>query len=119
MRNIASENAQEIVHIVCTIQCKTMLQKEQVIMTYSFVCPLPCNHIIQVDAENDHDAALELIAAGALRCRNAEYQCFCEKAPNDILPMSEEQIKQIVRTCMREEQDRQSLSQGILAPLYR
>ena len=73
-------------------------------MTYSFSCPIPCNHDILIDAENDNDATIRFIMEGAFRCRNAKYHCHCEKAQHRFPPMSEEQLKKIVKTCLREEE---------------
>ncbi|HLA28657.1 MAG TPA: hypothetical protein VJZ49_12265 [Syntrophales bacterium] len=87
-------------------------------MTFSFVCPVPCSHEIRVYAENDDDALIELMVAGALRCRNTKYRCHCEKAQRDMPPISEEKLKQIVKTCMREEDEKQEGYNGILASLY-
>lgn len=69
-------------------------------MTHSFVCPIPCNHEIRVSAKNDDHAVIDLIEAGALRCRNIKYRCRCEKAQHDMSPISEQELKQIVRICM-------------------
>lgn len=87
-------------------------------MTYSFVCPIPCNNEIRVYSENGDDAAIELITAGALRCRNTKYRCHCEKAQRDMSPISEEKLKQIVRICMWEESEKQEGHNGILVSLY-
>lgn len=87
-------------------------------MTYSFVCPIPCNHEIRVYAENEDDAAMELIRAGALRCRNASYRCRCEKIKHDMSPIPGENLKRIVRTCIREEREEQEDCNGIPASLH-
>ena len=39
-------------------------------MTYSFACPVPCDHEIKVHAKNNDDAVNAIIRAGAIRCRN-------------------------------------------------
>ena len=70
-------------------------------MTYSFLCPTPCNHEILVDAENDATAVMKLMKAGALRCRNAKYQCRCEQSQYSLSPIPDEKLKRIVRMCMR------------------
>lgn len=87
-------------------------------MTYSFECPFPCNYEIRVDAINNEDAVIKLITAGAIRCRNIKYRCHCEKAQHDMLPISDEKLKQIVRTCMRGEHEKQEDYNGILASLH-
>jgi len=71
-------------------------------MIYSFLCPMPCNHEILIDAENDHDATTKLMLAGALRCRNAKYRCHCEKSKHYTSPMSEADLKRTIRMCMCE-----------------
>ena len=87
-------------------------------MTYSFVCPTPCNQKIRVYAENDEDAAIELITAGALCCRNTKYRCYCKEAQPGMSPISEEKLKQIVKTCMEEENQKQEDYNGIIASMY-
>jgi hypothetical protein len=71
-------------------------------MIYSFLCPMPCNHEILIDAENDDDAVTKLMLAGALRCRNARYRCRCEKSKHDASPMSEAELRRTVSMCMCE-----------------
>lgn len=79
-------------------------------MTYSFLCPTPCNHEILVDAENDATAVVKLMKAGALRCRNAAYQCRCEQSLNYLSPMPDEKLRRIVRMCMRvKKEDKNSI----------
>jgi|MudIll2142460700_1097286.scaffolds.fasta_scaffold69866_2 hypothetical protein len=87
-------------------------------MIYSFVCPIPCNHETKVFAEDEDDATMKLVMAGALRCRNAKYLCHCEKAQRNMYRISEENLKKIVRTCMREEPGKQEDYHRILAALY-
>jgi hypothetical protein len=87
-------------------------------MTYSFVCPTPCNQKIRVYAENDEDAAIELITAGALRCRNTKYRCHCKKAHPGMSSISEEKLKQIVRICIQKENQKQEDYDGIIASMY-
>jgi hypothetical protein len=72
-------------------------------MTYSFACPLPCDHEIRVYAKNNDDAVNAIIRAGAIRCRNIEKDCLCEKARIQLPPVPAEQLKRIVRLCMKEE----------------
>lgn len=82
-----------------------LLTKEGAMMTYSFICPAPCNNKIVVYADNDDDAASKLVKAGALRCRNDKYRCHCEHAWQDMQSISEENLKNIVMMCMQEEQE--------------
>jgi hypothetical protein len=74
-------------------------------MTYSFSCPVPCTYEIKVDATNGDDAINKIIIAGAMSCRNINNRCHCEKASHNMPPIKEEQLKNIVRLCMREECD--------------
>ncbi len=74
-------------------------------MTYSFACPLPCDHEIKVHAKNNDDAVNAIIGAGAMRCRNSEKECHCDKARLCMPPMPREQLRSIVRLCMKEEHD--------------
>jgi hypothetical protein len=80
-----------------------MKNKQENVMTYSFVCPLPCNREIRVAANNNLDAIDKIIMAGAISCRNSKNKCICEKAHFDMPPIPEEQLKNIVGLCMREE----------------
>lgn len=72
-------------------------------MTYSFVCPFPCNKELKVDALNNEDAINKLMLAGAIRCRNAQNQYNCENNQYDMLPIPEEKLRDIVGSCMRED----------------
>jgi hypothetical protein len=81
----------------------TMKDKQENIMIYSFVCPLPCNREVKVAAKNILDAIDKIIIAGAMSCRNLKNKCICEKAHIDMPPIPEEQLKDIVSLCMREE----------------
>jgi hypothetical protein len=74
-------------------------------MTYSFACPVPCNYEIKVDAKNGDDAINKIIMAGAIRCRNIKNRCHCEKANHNMPPIKEEQLRNIVQLCMKEECD--------------
>lgn len=87
-------------------------------MIYSFLCPTPCSHEIFINAENDDDAVIKLMKAGALHCRNAKYHCRCEKSQHYLSPISEEKLNQIVRICMRKEQEKQDYYNGIHASLH-
>ena len=72
-------------------------------MTYSFACPAPCNYEIRVDAKNGDDAIKKIIMAGAIRCRNINNRCHCEKTNHNMPPIKEDQLKNIVQLCMKEE----------------
>ena len=74
-------------------------------MTYSFACPVPCNYKIRVDAKNGDDAIKKIIMAGAIRCRNINNRFRCEKANHNMPPIKEDQLRNIVRLCMKEECD--------------
>jgi len=75
-------------------------------MTYSFACPVPCNYEIRVDANNDDDAIKKIIMAGAIRCRNINNTCRCEKANHKMPPIKEDLLKNIIRLCMKAECDK-------------
>jgi Cdc6-like AAA superfamily ATPase len=81
-------------------------------MTYSFACPLPCDYEITVHANNNDDAVHTIIMAGAMRCRNIEKNCRCEKARVHLPPVTAEQLRSIVRLCMKEEHDPSSRHAG-------
>ena len=72
-------------------------------MTYSFVCPAPCNREIKVDANDNLEAVKKIIMKGAISCRNIDNQCNCKQAHLDMSPIPEEQLRNIVSLCMREE----------------
>jgi hypothetical protein len=74
-------------------------------MTYSFACPVPCDCEIKVHAKNNDEAVNAIITAGAIRCRNIEKNCHCEKAGIPLPPVTAEQLRRIVRLCMKEEYD--------------
>lgn len=74
-------------------------------MTYSFACPVPCDYEIKVYAENNDDAVNAIIRAGAIRCRNIEQNCHCEKSRVHLPPVTAEQLRSIVQLCMQEECD--------------
>lgn len=71
-------------------------------MTYSFVCPFPCDQKIKVDAYDQDDAINKIITLGAIRCHNRDYHCSCEKARFDMSPMPPEELRNIVSLCMQE-----------------
>jgi hypothetical protein len=75
------------------------------VLTYSFVCPVPCSREIRVEAKDNLDATDKIIMAGAISCRNGKNQCICEKAKFRMPPIPEEQLKNIVSLCIREEND--------------
>ncbi|MDD5712069.1 MAG: hypothetical protein PHY31_04830 [Smithellaceae bacterium] len=72
-------------------------------MTYSFSCPVPCRKEIKVEASDENDAVAKIVAAGALRCRNAAQDLSCRWGSPDMPPLHEERIRSIVRLCMREQ----------------
>jgi len=71
-------------------------------MNYSFSCPFPCKQEIHVDAHNQDDAINKMIVSGAMRCRNRDYQCSCDKRLCDMTPMHPEELINIIRLCMQE-----------------
>ena len=87
-------------------------------MTYSFVCPFPCNKELKVDALNNEDAINKLMLAGAIRCRNAYNRYNCENNIYDMPPLQEEILRNIVGSCMREDCEEQTDFKAILASLH-
>jgi len=77
-------------------------------MTYEFACPVPCDYKIKVHAKNNNDAVDAIIMAGAMRCRNMEKECHCEKARLSMTPIPQEQLRSIVLLCMKEKRDASS-----------
>ncbi len=74
-------------------------------MTFSFACPLPCDYKIKVHAKNHDDAVSAIVREGAMQCRNSEKDCRCDKAHLSMPPMPREQLRSVVRLCMREERE--------------
>ena len=60
-------------------------------MKYSFLCPATCNYEIKVDAKNDDEAMAKIVAEGAIHGR---------KVHPHVLSMTEEQLKNMVRSGM-------------------
>jgi hypothetical protein len=60
-------------------------------MKYSFSCPATCNYQISVDAKNDDEAVAKIIKEGAVHGKQAH---------PDVLSMTEEQLKNLVRSGM-------------------
>jgi hypothetical protein len=83
-------------------------------MVYSFACPFPCDNEILVAARNDEEAVTRIIMDGAIRCRNGAKHCYCKKANRSLEPMSETQLRDIVRLCMRAEDARVGLTRHSL-----
>ena len=81
-------------------------------MNYSFKCPFPCNYEIKIEAINDDDAINKMIMAGAIRCRNADNRCYCEKARHDMPPIADNQLRKIVSLCMFTGDDGANLSRN-------
>lgn len=54
-----------------------------------------------VDATNDDDAVNKFIRAGVINCRNVETQSCRGKDYRSMSPLSEEQIRDIVRLSMK------------------
>jgi hypothetical protein len=72
-------------------------------MVYTFSCPLPCNRVIKVDANNDDDAVIKIITAGAIRCRSIMKSSCQEKHTNYLPPLNEKNLKEIVMFSMYSE----------------
>jgi hypothetical protein len=74
-------------------------------MKYSFSCPATCNYEIMVDAKNDDEALAKIVAEGALHSR---------KVHPYVLPMTEEQLKNMVRSGMLKARSAMRLLVGVL-----
>jgi len=72
-------------------------------MTYTFSCPAPCQKIIVVEACNDDDAVEKLIKAGAMICRNRQSSGSCNTIHLVMHTLPEKQLREAVRSYMREE----------------
>lgn len=64
-------------------------------MKYSFSCPAPCNYEVMVDAKNDDEAVAKIIKEGAVHGKQVH---------PDTLPMTEEQLRNMVRSGMMKAQ---------------
>ncbi|MEN6320116.1 MAG: hypothetical protein ABFD82_15340 [Syntrophaceae bacterium] len=69
-------------------------------MVYTFTCPQPCFRVTMVDAHHDDDAVDKFIRAGVIGCRYREKQSCRGKDYRHMSPLSEEQIREIVRLSM-------------------
>ena len=72
-------------------------------MIYTFSCPLPCNRVIKVDANNDDDAIKKIITAGAINCRSVTNRSCHEKHMSYLPPLKEKLLKEIVMFSMQSE----------------
>jgi predicted small metal-binding protein len=61
-------------------------------MKYSFTCPGPCNYEIKVDAKDDQEAIGKIMTEGVEHAK---------KDHPDMPPMTEEQMKSMIRTGMK------------------
>lgn len=68
-------------------------------MNYTFSCPVPCSRVIMVEANDDDDAVNKIIRAGAIDCRTEKKESCCKKV-HHLSPLSEKELKAIVRLCM-------------------
>lgn len=73
-------------------------------MTYTFMCPSPCNRMIRIDAGSDDDAVRKLIRAGAVECRTAGGQSACKKATIRLSLLTVRQLHEVVRLSMTAEE---------------
>ena len=71
-------------------------------MVYTFTCPAPCSRLIMVDATNDDDAVNKIIGAGAINCRNIKNTPCCKNVLH-LSPLSEKELREIVRLSMNVE----------------
>lgn len=72
-------------------------------MTYIFACPFPCNRVISVDAGDADDAVRKIIKAGGLTCRNGESHIPCKITHPQIPPLSDRQLRELIRSTMKQE----------------
>jgi hypothetical protein len=61
-------------------------------MKYSLSCPAPCNHAMNVEAQNDDEGVAKLLEAGKVHAKQAH---------PDMPPMTDEQMRGMVRSAMR------------------
>ena len=64
-------------------------------MKYSFACPAPCNYEVKVEAQNDDEAMNKLMAEGKVHA---------EAAHPNMPPMSEQQMKDMLKSGMKKGQ---------------
>jgi hypothetical protein len=72
-------------------------------MTYTFLCPAPCRRVIRVEARNDEDAVGKILEAGAMTCRNRESHDPCDATPFVMPPLTDNELKKLVRLIMQAE----------------
>jgi len=76
-------------------------------MRYSFSCPATCHYEITVDAKNDDEALARIVAEGAVHGRQFH---------PEVLSMTEEQLKNVVRSgIVKARSSVKSLVEGLLA----
>ncbi len=61
-------------------------------MKYSLSCPSPCKYTINVDAQSDDEAIRKIMEEGKMHAK---------KAHPDMPPMTEDQMKDMVRANMQ------------------
>lgn len=83
---------------------------------YRFICPAPCSRAISVEASNEEDAVREFLNAGAMSCRNADVQRPCGEGHPQISPLTQEQLSEVVRVIMTEEERPQAALGGMPRP---
>ena len=59
--------------------------------------------MICIDAPTEEDAVEKLIEAGAMACRNREAHCRCCEIHLEAPPVSDQQLREVVRLYMKEE----------------
>jgi len=72
-------------------------------MSYIFTCPIPCNRVIRVDANDADDAVRNIVKAGGMACRNGESPGSCGESHPQMSPLPERRLKDLVRFIMKEE----------------
>ena len=69
-------------------------------MTYKFACPYPCNRMIYVEAADPDDAVQKIIEVGGLACRNGNRHIPCGLSHPQMPPLSDPQLRELIRTFM-------------------
>ena len=70
---------------------------------HTFSCPAPCRRVIRVHTASDDDAVGKFIKAGALKCRRTDAREPCDIDHPPMPPLSDRQLKRIVRLIMTTE----------------
>lgn len=72
-------------------------------MTYIFACPIPCDRVIRVDANNVDEAVKKIVRAGGMACRSGESPSSCGEDHPQMSPLSERRMRELIEFAMKEE----------------